>query len=448
MPGQNRRAECRIAPRFLPVKYQMQKIKGQSGVTGRYPCQVKPGLVVLSILLALATIVTGCAKSRTADTLSSPAARDASLGQIAADYARAGDLAQAQAALDKLGLANPTQLLVSLAEADAGAGRPATEIEPLARLAEALGVRSQKLIAYLEPTPTTAPPTATRSPVPPSPTAAPTSTPTTEPPTVTPAPPTVTPTPEPQTPRAVADSDVNLRGGPGKAYPVVGKMRAGQEIEILGRNASGDWWQLAWPGGNQAWVAGTVVQIIGPIDTVAVAKNIPAPPTAAPRPTAAPVAAAPTPQPAKPTTAYVVKSLRLRSIGEDAQTCTGGDHNIFVHVVDPAGNPLDGVRVREIFTGRIEVTGAQGKGPGAVQYDIYRGGGGQVDIVDDAGNRISELSRGMSDDWPDFDLMMSAGYCNCKPHPDPASCQADLVNKTYLFAVGHYAYEVVFQRTY
>ena len=54
----------------------------------------------------------------------------------------------------------------------------------------------------------------------------------------------------------------------------------------------------------------------------------------------------------------------------------------------------------------------------------------------------------MSDDWPPFDLMLAAGYCNCKPHPDPASCEADLNNKNYLFAVGHYAYEVVYRRTW
>jgi hypothetical protein len=175
---------------------------------------------------------------------------------------------------------------------------------------------------------------------------------------------------------------------------------------------------------------------------VAVAQNVPPPPT--PKPTQPPQ---PT-QPPKPSVAYVVKSLRLRSVGEDAQRCNGGDHNIFVLVVDPAGNPLDGVRVREIFSGQIFVTGNQGKGPGRVQYDIFRGGGGQVDVVDEAGNRISEVTRGMSDDWPDFDLMKAAGYCNCKPHPDDASCEADLVNHTYLFAVGHYVYEVVFQRTW
>ena len=279
------------------MTYRMQNITVQPD-TGRRR-RVRPGLVALCILLAFTMIAAGCGKSRSADTDISPAARDTTLRLIAADYARTGDLTQAQSALDKLGLANPTQLLVSLAETDASAGRAAGEVAPMARLAEALGARSAKLVAYLEPTPTAVPPTSVPSPVPPSPTEPPTAIPATEPPPATPEPPTVTPTAEPQTPRAVADGDVNLRGGPGKAYPVAGKLLAGQEAEILGRNASGDWWQLAWPGGKQAWVAGTVVQILGPIDTVAVAKNIPAPPvqpTRPPQPTAAPAAATLRPQ--------------------------------------------------------------------------------------------------------------------------------------------------------
>jgi hypothetical protein len=231
---------------------------------------------------------------------------------------------------------------------------------------------------------------------------------------------------------------------------------------VIGRNANGDWWRLAWPGNGQAWVSGTTVRLQGPIDTVAVAKDIPTPPpvpTRAPQPTAppaapeepAPEAPPPTPQPAAqppPGMQYVVQSVRLRSVNEGSQRCDGGDHNIFVNVIDAGGNPVDGVRVREVFSGQINVTGAQGKGPGRVEYDIYRGGGGQLEIVDEGNNRIGEATRGMSADWPDFDLMKAAGYCNCKPHPDDASCEADLRNKQYLFAVGHYAYEVVYRRTY
>ncbi len=410
-----------------------------------------PGtLVVLCILLALTVAATGCTKSRNTNTAVSSDARDTALRQIATDYACTSDLSQAQAALDKLGLANPAQLIVALGESDAVAGRPTAEIAPLARLAEALGTRSPKLIAYLEPTlapaPTAAPPAATPTSVPPSPTSAPSLTPTASPPTETPLPPTATPTSAPQEPRVVADTDVNLRGGPGKAYPVVAKLRAGQEVEILGRNASGDWWQLASPGVKQAWVAGTVVRVLGPIDTVTVARNIPTPPpvpTAAPRPTAVPAA------PPKPSTAYVVQSVRVRPAGQDAQSCQGGEHNIFVQVVDPAGNPVDGARVQEIFTGRVEVTGAQGKGSGRVQFDIYKDGGGQLVIVDEGNNPISPQTRGMGANLPEWDLFQAAGYCNCKPYPDVDSCHAGWEARDFRYMpMSHYVYEVVFQRTY
>ena len=37
-----------------------------------------------------------------------------------------------------------------------------------------------------------------------------------------------------------------------------------------------------------------------------------------------------------------------------------------------------------------------------------------------------EVTREMSADWPAFDMLTAAGYCKCKPHPDDASCRADL----------------------
>ncbi len=137
--------------------------------------------------------------------------------------------------------------------------------------------------------------------------------------------------------------------------------------------------------------------------------------------------------------------MRLRSVGEGAQACHGGDHNIFVTVVDAAGAPVDGVRVLEVWTQQVHVSGD--KGPGKAEFDLYRDGGGQVQLVDGANNPLSDLTRGLSNTFPDFDMMKAAGYCNCKPHPDDASCESDIVNKQYLFAWGHYAYEVVFRRT-
>jgi uncharacterized protein YraI len=427
------------------MNHQMQNLKGQLGGARRR--QVKPGVTALCILLVFAMIATGCAKSRNTEPAVSPAARDASLRQIAADYSRTGDLAQAQAALDKLGLANPTQLLVSQAESDVSAGLPASEIEPAARLAEALGARSAKLIAYLEPTPTAVPPTVTSSPVPPSPTAAPSATPTTEPPTATPEQPTITPTPEPQQPRAIADSDVNLRGGPGRAYPTVGKLLAGQEVEILGRNVSGDWWQLAWPGGKQAWVAGTVVQILGPIDTVAVAKNIPAPPvqpTRAPQPTAAPTTP---PKPAGPD--FRLTEHRLWTNEENGGRMDGpsvhcGQGQLFrVTVLDAAGNRLNGVAVKVVGGEQQEVvTGSQGKGDGIAEFDLYEPGADVQVIRDVDGHQTtSDTATGptMTDAIP-FDVLMGAHYCSstedCSHFLSQNGCS------------GHYSWSATYRRAY
>jgi len=246
------------------------------------------GLRSFILLLVVVLFVAACSSSGGGS--GSTTAREAALRQIAAEYARTGDLEQAQTGLERLNLANPGQLLVSLAEADMAAGRAREEIEATAALAEILGARSQKLTAYLSPTMVPAPtqevvlPTdATMvavatleppSPVPPSPTSVDTATPA---PTATEPPPTASSTPKPQEPHVIADSNVNLRSGPGRAYPVIGQLRGGQEMPIIGRNASGDWWQIESAGASQAWVAGTVVRVLGAIDTVAVAKNIPAP---------------------------------------------------------------------------------------------------------------------------------------------------------------------------
>lgn len=408
------------------------------------------------ILLAILALVAGCGRSRQA-TRPSEAEREQQAIAIATEYAQTGDLAQAEARLYALGLSRPDQWLAVLAERYMRDGQDPVTTERLVSLAMALGVKTIAMVEYarvhFSPTPaptSTATPTETPTPVLATPTPVETPTPAAPPsptPTATPSSaPTTAPTPY----IVVQVESLNVRAGPGTAYPIVGRLAAEDTLAIVGRNETGDWWQVCCLEGQTGWVAASLVEARAATG-VPVITDVPAPPpTVPPAPTAVPEAAAPTPPPpaAPPGVAYVVKSVRLKSVGEDAQSCTGGDHNILVIVEDAAGNPLDGVRVREIFSNRILVTGTQGKGPGRVEYDIYRGGGGQIEIVDEANNRISELSRGMSDDWPPFDLMKAAGYCNCKPHPDDASCEADLANKTYLFAVGHYAYVVVFQRTW
>ncbi|MCU0501232.1 MAG: SH3 domain-containing protein [Anaerolineae bacterium] len=422
-------------------------------------------LIVLMLASAVLSLA-ACGGRAASGTKVSASERYAIIRQAALQYATDANLPKAKETIAKLNLANPGQIVLSMAEQAINDGKPATDIAALARLAEGLGARSPKLVAYLAPTATPSPlPRPTSTVAPPSPTAippiappapattAPTDTPTTAASPTTTASPTAIASPLPQKPRVVADSTANLRGGPGTGYPTVGQMAVGKEVDIIGRNSSGDWWRIAWDGAGQAWVAGLVVRVLGPIDTVAVAKDIPALPTRPPAPPTQPPA--PT-APPKPAVEYVVKSFRLIPKGQDAQQCNGGNHNIFVQVLDKGGAPLvDGVRVREGWRQQnpdtahdaIKVTGA--KGPGRAEWDIYRGGGGQLDIVNESGNRISELSRGMSADWPDFDLIQAAGYCDCRPYLDAASCRAGLEGKEYsYFPIGHYAFEVIFQRTW
>lgn len=151
--------------------------------------------------------------------------------------------------------------------------------------------------ATMEPTatPTTAP---TDTPLPtqtPSPTTTPTETATaTDTPT---AEPTETPTPEPtpDTPAAqVVASVLNVRSGPGTVYDRIGQVAEGSQLDIVAKAPDSDWLLVCCVDDNQVWVIGSgeYVRQVGPVDSVPVAEEIPAPPTPAPTPTPGAVAAA------------------------------------------------------------------------------------------------------------------------------------------------------------
>jgi len=231
--------------------------------------------LIVVLLLSAVPILAACGGRSASKAKISVTERDTIIRQAALQYTRDANLPRAKETIAKLNLANPAQIVLSVAEQAINDGKPSADIAALARLAEGLGARSPKLVAYLAPTATPSPlprPTSTVAP-PPSPTAIlPTAT--LEPAPATPATPTVAPTatasPLPQKPRVVADSAANLRGGPGTGYPTVGQITPGKEVDIIGRNSNGDWWRIAWDGAGQAWVAGLVVRVLGPIDSMAV----------------------------------------------------------------------------------------------------------------------------------------------------------------------------------
>ena len=104
------------------------------------------------------------------------------------------------------------------------------------------------------PTPETVAPT-------PEPTPEPTVEPTVEPmpePEPTPAPATAT-----QPTVTVTGTVVNLRRGPGTEHPTDGQVRAGDQLQVTGRNADGNWLRIMHPAatGEQVWIYGPLTDI-------------------------------------------------------------------------------------------------------------------------------------------------------------------------------------------
>ena len=100
-------------------------------------------------------------------------------------------------------------------------------------------------------------------------------------PTNTPSPmPTDTPTPA--YPEALVSTEtLNLRGGPGTNYGIVGQVLTGQRFRITGRNGAGNWLKICCPTGTnrESWISADYALINRPIMNLPVAQ---APPTPTP----------------------------------------------------------------------------------------------------------------------------------------------------------------------
>jgi hypothetical protein len=77
---------------------------------------------------------------------------------------------------------------------------------------------------------------------------------------------------------------LNVRAGPGTAYPIVGGLSLGDSVEVVGKNAAGTWLQINY-NGQEDWIAAAYVDLTGSLVTV---PEVSAPPLPAPTPTPSP----------------------------------------------------------------------------------------------------------------------------------------------------------------
>jgi uncharacterized protein YraI len=87
-----------------------------------------------------------------------------------------------------------------------------------------------------------------------------------------------TPIPEDApTAQVVADgSRLNVRAGPGPAYPVLAQAQPGETLVLLGRDSTGDWLQVALPAvaGGFGWVAADYVETGSSLDDLPVSSAV------------------------------------------------------------------------------------------------------------------------------------------------------------------------------
>ncbi len=422
--------------------------------------RLSPFLILTVLLLFFA----GCGPSDSGATSSD---LGAATQRIAQEFQTNGDLAGAKAALAGLDVPNANQLLILTAETAISAG-DMDNADALTRLSLALGLSSSNIQRYAQargllPTqsqpagqttraeqpaavqPTATPavvvvaenPTATFTPE----AAAATATPEADGATAEPA--TATPVTDPE---VRTDSAMNVRGGPGTNYAVVGALNAGDVARITGKNATGDWWQISFAGGTTGWVYSPLVTTSGDTSAVAVAQA-PAPPPTTIAPTAAPAQPTNTPAPAPSGVDFRLVERRIWGVEENGGRMVGDSVNcgdkqeLHVIVLDAGGSRLNGVTVRGVYRNEFHVTG--GKGPGLAQYDMNVDGDDIVVARDVDGRDVtSDQAKGLTAKTYNISHgdLMAGGFCR-----DAAGCDSFIATNG---CFGHFSWTVTFQRTY
>lgn len=193
----------------------------------------------------------------------------------------------------------------------------------------------------------------------------------------TPAPPVATVAPTVAAAQVTTIDVVNVRGGPGTTYNLIGATTAGQTFPVTGKNAAGDWWQITF-NGAAGWVYGPLVTPTG-TEGVQVAQNIPPAPTAAPVPPTATPAPQPTAPPAAAATAAPAPAPVANTpfiLGNTENCSPNAGQTYFSGVVrDSANNLINGVCILMYFyePRTIKCSGCDGVGDGNWGFSPFGG---------------------------------------------------------------------------
>ena len=275
--------------------------------------------------------------------------------------------------------------------------------------------------------------------------------------TATPLPPsptnTATPTPTPTStltraeimaielvpgvPSITANTDLNVRTGPGVEFQRLGILQPGVTVEVIGGVSDGSWWQIRYPNSatNSGWIADGYgeSQFLDEVPIVRQQFQAQTLWTATPRPAIAqPIQSVASPTSVvnsaatdlstseNPQPDFVIIKQRLRSNEENGGVSQNGSaiscgfgHEINVLVVDARGEPLNSIIIGDTYNNPKQITGSHG--PGRTQYVLFVNGYNLLVVEDQSADRpvTSETSSVMS--AKDFEIpipwLIAAQYC-------------------------------------